>query len=302
MTIQVSWTNPNDVVMDSIEIYRTATRGGVKALIATLDKDTLGYLDENVTSNATYFYTVRFIKGEQFSDSIEFPLGFYPDTGPGPTTLTRGDWEFGFFGEIPASQLFLYSDITAKVQADINQIGTMDTWLKWVVNGRIIFIPNNYYSYNSLFGSGSSGIGTAVLPAGADPATSANIVNKGDYQFLIRSPYATNKFTTAVNAGGLFAVDENNVITQYDTDMTKTEMGAILASIVRNMALIAELNGQKFSDYDVTSVSQGIISNTYITDTLLFKTEDLVSPGTTVIATNGVTTRFIWWPILELQF
>lgn len=302
MTIQVSWTNPNDVVMDSIEIYRAPTRGGVKALITTLDKDTLGYLDENVTSNTTYFYTVRFIKGDQFSDSIEFPLGFYPDTGPGSTTLTRGDWEFGFFGEVPASQLFLYTDIQAKVQASLNQIGTMDTWLKWIVNGRIVFIPNNCYAYNALFGSGVSGIGTGILPAGTDPALSANVINKGDYQFLIRCPYATNKFTTAINAGDLFAVDGDNVITQYDTDITKTEMGAIFASIVRNAVLIPELNGQKFSDYDTPGVSQGIVSNTYITDTLVFKTEDIVSPGTTIVATNGVTTRFVWWPILELQF
>lgn len=302
MTIQVSWTNPNDVVMDSIEIYRALTRGGVKTLIATLDKDTLGYLDENVTSNATYFYTVRFIKGEQFSDSIEFPLGFYPDTGPGSSIIKRGDWEFGFFGEIAASQLFLYTDLQAKVQASIEQVGAMDTWLKWIVNGKIIFIPNNVYAYNGLFGNGVSGIGTGILPSGQDPASSANMLNKGDYQFLIRPPYATNKFTTAINPNGIFAVDVNNTVTQYDPLIGKTEIGAMVASITRGMTLIPELNGQKFSDYSISEVNQGILTNTYITGSLLFKTEDLVSPGTAIVATNGVSTRFIWWPILEIQF
>ena len=119
-----------------------------------------------------------------------FPLGYFPDTGPGPTTLMRGTWEFGLFGEVPSSEIGNYSDIyaaliSAGVTAPINGTSQQPggiTYVKCIVAGKIIFMPTvcitgfqfqgNSVNYEK-FGAG----------AGFDDTTAPAINLKGrDYQ------------------------------------------------------------------------------------------------------------------------
>ncbi len=62
-SIKLSWSkNPHPSISETaFEIYRGTTAGGPYTLDAIVPKDTINYLDQNLTSNTTYYYVVRAI-------------------------------------------------------------------------------------------------------------------------------------------------------------------------------------------------------------------------------------------------
>lgn len=77
------------------------------------------------------------------------------DTGPGPNRLIAGTMEEGFFGEVPASELFTASEIASA--CGISQ-GTAqfenEPWLKFAIDRKIIYRPRkairHSISWNSI--------------------------------------------------------------------------------------------------------------------------------------------------------
>lgn len=61
--VQLSWAqNPNPTYQESgFEIYRSTTSGGPYSFVGLVPKDTIAFLDNNLTPNIKYFYTVRAI-------------------------------------------------------------------------------------------------------------------------------------------------------------------------------------------------------------------------------------------------
>lgn len=129
-----------------------------------------------------------------YSDQIQ--IGYYPDTGPGPQTLLRGDWSFGYFGEVGVFELFSVPELYT---AFINQAGSaglvptgapvISTYYKCIINGRIVFFPDNVYS--------SATTTPALVTAGKLIVTDTDYTNKGivvsknGYDFVARSPHGT---------------------------------------------------------------------------------------------------------------
>lgn len=294
MSIQVSWDNSNAVVLDSVELYRSNDKGGSKTLIATLAGNALTYLDENVTSNHTYFYQVKFIKDDKSSLSPEFSLGFYGDLGPGPSTLQRGTWDFGFFGEVPATSLFTFDQIKGAINAVTTPVNQPTKWLKWIVNNKVIYIPDNYYAYNmSLTGSGNGYVAHDV-----DPSLSAGMINKDVYQFLVRPPYTTIHDNTI--GSNQFTVDVNGVITGWDPTSSYSELAAIAGMVMLPDASIPGITPTFFSDLSLSGVTQGFLTNTYVDANTLIVGRPLAGSGDVVVGT--LTKLGIYYPVLELQF
>lgn len=304
MSILVGWTNPNDVVMDSIEIYRANKRGGDKTKIVTLNKDVLNYLDEAVTNNTTYFYTIRFVKDDKFSESIEFPLGFYSDTGPGPKTILRGNWEFGLFGEVASTDLFDFSAIQAKYGINYNQNpGAPTLWLKWIVNGRIIYIPNSYYGVSATVNSDQFDVTKGFVPVNSDPNSPPVVMAKANYEYSIRPPYASINFTTAPNPNNDFVIN-GMTVTKYESTIGKSELAALFSMFTGpGSLLIPELNGLKYYDTTNPGINQGIITNTYLTPNVLFQSDVMSNNGSTLTGVGLPSgAQFIYWPVAELLF
>ena len=76
------------------------------------------------------------------ADRVRMGSGGSIDWGPGPDELIAGNMNAGFFGEVPASELFAASEIASA--CGIYQ-GTAqyqnEPWLKFAIDGKIIYRP-----------------------------------------------------------------------------------------------------------------------------------------------------------------
>ncbi|KAN0023519.1 hypothetical protein ACTFIV_007905 [Dictyostelium citrinum] len=111
MGVKLSWTNRGADKLDSIRIYRSATKTGVLTLIDTIAGNALAYEDmSNPPSNT--------VLCEETTDIAIIPT----------------------FSEIQA----------AGVGQSNNNNVLPATVYKWVIGGKIIFIPASMYGYYSI--------------------------------------------------------------------------------------------------------------------------------------------------------
>jgi hypothetical protein len=66
----------------------------------------------------------------------------FPDSGPGPQTLTLGNSTLGYFGSIPSSALFTRTQLQDAIGlAGITAVNESPQWVKWVMNDKVFFTP-----------------------------------------------------------------------------------------------------------------------------------------------------------------
>lgn len=308
MSIILNWVNFTQTIPDRIDIYRSDTRNGTYTLIDTAPVDALTYTDTTALDNKVYYYKVGNQVGNDYGMSVIVPLANFPITGPGPATLIRGDWEFGYFGivlvssgTVPTSaQLVTATGISYQVNSTLTQ------YHKCVVNGKIIFIPNRFYgtgAFYSVFGKMVS------YPYGKDlVATGVTITNNG-FTYLIRAPLASNKFTTEVNPNGDFTYTSlNGSVTQintWDDTFTISEYAALLG-IFQTGSLLRGLKTAILAD-DVNSVSYPnlpVVSNTYVDTSHLFGSFPYggsITGQPNNLVRVSITDSVVLHPILVLQ-
>lgn len=152
---------------------------------------------------AGYAMAQKFLDGEQNSypktntasakiravRRVKIPI---PDTGPGSKTLQYGDQAQGFYGEVLSTEFMLGSLIATGIGLGSGTVQNDSTpWLKFSLDGRILFIPKlpirHSISWNSIYQAGAVyGDGTTGLhPTGAPKAQTAQIVING-YTFKVR--------------------------------------------------------------------------------------------------------------------
>lgn len=83
--LNISWTNPKEVVFKNIRIYRSEEKNKIGKLIITLDGRTTFFQDKEVERNKNYYYTVRSViswvdpknsnEEDQESDNFDQKLG-----------------------------------------------------------------------------------------------------------------------------------------------------------------------------------------------------------------------------------
>jgi len=291
MTVTIKWLNNNTAVLDAIKIYRSNTRNGPLTLIDTIAGNLLTYTDNTADNYKIYFYRVGSVIGSDESLSNIIPMANYPFQGPGDNRIKRGDWEFGTFGEVILDNLPTFGDIAAA--GTITATGLNPTkWYKWVVNGKIIFIPDNFY-YTNFTPGNTKGI---LLSANSDP-TSMVRVEKNGFYYGVRCPYASIKTTTGVNP------DNDITLDKLEPTIAKSEVGALIAS-----STIEDQTGiflpNRMGDMSSGGIAQYLMTNTWYDSTRILG----VGPMNTLRNGSGFTVGFalamdsgsMFWPILEL--
>lgn len=63
------------------------------------------------------------------------------DSGPGPKTLVGGSYFFGYFGEVPASELITGQSLVTTTTVTEGSVSAQPTvWLKFIIDGRVVYI------------------------------------------------------------------------------------------------------------------------------------------------------------------
>lgn len=196
MGVKLSWTNRGTDPLDAIRIYRSTTKTGALTLIDTIAGDALAYEDmTGAPSNTVLWYSVATVKDGNETQSRRTPIGNFADTGPGPKTIKTGDWEYGYFGEVTTDIALIptWDEIAAAGAPAKLGSQVLTTVRKWVIGGKIIYIPNAMYGYYSV----ANMIAAKFVKPFGNNAAPIFTVDKGDYGFKIRVP----RSSTALDLG-----------------------------------------------------------------------------------------------------
>lgn len=218
MSITLDWTAGGTPVTE-YRVYRSITRftaDKLPAIYATLPGTALTFEDKDVKPATLYYYRVAGVKDGQEAVSFIKPMAYNPDMGPGPKTILRGDWEYGFFGVMPAAefgsvskilQIFVAKGLVVNNTADI--LDGYD-WYKYASKGRIIYIHTGSFNtaipWSTWYTLGIAGGGAPEAEIPQAVKDTYGVVTK-DYRILlndrtykVRLPESRDKWTDTVDS------------------------------------------------------------------------------------------------------
>lgn len=223
MSITLTWGAVNAALADSIKVYRATTPIDVNNLPVPLDTiagSATSYTDTTAVRDTTYYYVVGHVRGSNELLSQVLTMGHYPDTGPGPQTLIRGDWNCGYFGFIPTASFLSISQLRSLINnPDLGNTtpadGTVTGWHKFIRKGKVLFIPNGVFAagtctwwrlYNVGLVYGADNTGSAPVAITTLSSIPALVNQKvqipfGAYNFLVRCPTVTDAPTNVYVPG-----------------------------------------------------------------------------------------------------
>lgn len=215
MAIKLAWGSAN-ITADSVVIYRSLAKIDLAALpdpLVTLEGTATDYTDTTAARNTVYNYVIAINKGSDTVLTQNKVYGHFPDTGPGPATLLRGSWNDGYFGSMPQTDFYSNSDLGTALGMTASAINTTQNtqiWHKFILDGKILFIPQSSLSSNYAFRDvynlgcvyGTNDFGDHLWPdKGINGGTGVNqykTVTKYGYTFLVRLPKGSTLPTSAV--------------------------------------------------------------------------------------------------------
>lgn len=201
MSIKITWDNFNIVASDSIVVYRSdspITGGALPAPLATLAGDALEYTDTTAVRNAFYYYVVAAVKDGATALSPNLPFAFIPDTGPGPATLARGNWGYGYFGEVAIADFVTPAQLATATARSVT--GAFTVWHKFAFKGKVLYTPNVFantaiqwsalYSSGLIYGTNDNGAYPVGATLNVSPTNQLKrmAVGDGTHQCRIRIP------------------------------------------------------------------------------------------------------------------
>lgn len=216
MPVKINWYN-NTQGLEGQNIYRTEGKLDIVnpgTPLATVGAGVFTYTDETAIQGRYYNYAIGGVKGSDISLSDPIPVLYTSDTGPGPQSIVRGDWDFGYFGRLPIGDLIDATTlrdqlgITATI---VTAAGTAATvWHKFAWKGKIVFFPDQYLwstcAWKTLYDIGAV-FGTAEVPAHIKTAFGTvaqnRVVSTGGRNYVFRLPTARDNPTNyAGRVGG----------------------------------------------------------------------------------------------------
>lgn len=271
MSITLNWSNRNTVTLDSIKIYRGTARNSINTLIDTIAGNLTTYNDTTAGDDTLYFYRIDGVSGTFVSSSDILLMRNVTNIGPGPTTILRGDWEFGLLGEVAASLLPTWPQVKAAAGITGSQPPVTPTsWAKWIIGGRIVFIPNNLLGYGMSAAviptNPSLAAGKLFVTAGGDRIVNGCKITIGGYNFLARLPYASTLVTTEQNPNNdITANTSTNVIINPGSTFTKSELMAFIKTILNGADMLTVSDHIRFHDYALINfINQNFFTNTFV--------------------------------------
>jgi len=270
MAITIKWSNRNSAALDNIRIYRSTTRNGPTTLIDSVAGSVTSITDNTALNDTLYFYRVDAAIGTDVAYSNVIPMRNVTNIGPGPTTILRGDWEFGLFGEVAAALLPTWAQIKTAANITPTPVASPTTWAKWIIGGRIVFIPNNVFGTSMTAGivTSNPGIssGKLFVAAGADRIANGAKVTVGSYNFLARLPYASTLVTTEQNPNNdITANTSTGVIINPGSTFAKAELMAFIKTIQQGVDALSVSDHMRFHDFALsTFAAQNYFTNTFV--------------------------------------
>lgn len=209
MAVRLDWPKPASA--DSIKVYRSLSKIDLANLpdpLATLAGDATFYSDITAARNTIYNYVIATTLGEDtvFTQNQEY--GYFPETGPGPSTLLRGNWREGYFGTVSQADFIGATDLCTALNFSPSTINTtLVTWHKFILDGKILFIPQLCIASTSIYDLYRNGLVYGTDDTGARPTDTAGIggqagVNQlrkiivNNLEFKVRLPKASSAPTT----------------------------------------------------------------------------------------------------------
>lgn len=235
---------------------------------------------------------------EQLIASSQKPRPVYPDSGPGPTTLVYGDETLGLFGTLTAAEFFTGPQLVDLTGSPANTgILANPVWVKMMMNGSILFIPNqpvstggsweSFYNAGLVYGDRTNGkypIGTGTLQE--------NIIAKGNSLFNVRlfGKGDTDPVNVAAGPGN------NQLLKDY-------ELGRFLAATYRDANTQMAGSWNLFSGYSAWAGTNIYTIPTYASNVNQAMHRYVRSPPSLETQyynkVSNISGR--WWPVLELM-
>lgn len=304
MSITVNWSPVSGAT--GYTLYRSANvpvnLSALPADAVTVAADKTSYDYTTFVNNTLYYVVIAVTKADgTVTYSDQTPIGYYPDTGPGPLTLLRGDYTFGYFGEVPSGELFSTSDIYRQLYsqftgASITPINNpvYTVYHKCIVAGRVVFIPDNTYTSSTI--PYSTLVSNKLIVPDGDYANKGLRITRNGYEFIVRAPHATSGPLGVMLGGSAGAITP---------DIYSSELGMIFALFGVSPPAIPPLPGTspcckfKMNDVVVSSWMNLILTDTLQITTTNAITASSVNTGTTAAST---ITSGIARPLLILEY
>lgn len=144
MAIVLNWVSRN-AGEDGTKIYRSESPidpADLPEPIAVVDPGVTTYEDSDVESLKTYYYRFGVFRGDDLALSEEHVVKNIYYSGPGPQELVTGDFENGYFGELPSSQFFTGTELARLVGLTAGTgLNPGTSWHKVANDGKILYIP-----------------------------------------------------------------------------------------------------------------------------------------------------------------
>jgi len=310
MPIKLDWIDHN-VAADSRNVYRSTTKidvGNLPAPLAVLPGNALTYTDNTVQRNITYHYVVTSVQGADEAPSAEYVIAYIPNTGPGPQTLLRGTWDYGYFGRVPLEDIFSATEFLTA--CDMSALSTVNAtsgnyWHKVVYKGKILFFPNlmiaSTLSFQSLY---QKGLVYGLEPSANWPSAiktllgtieQGKIVTSQGNRFVVRLPtsretLATTGTTSAQLRGGeidkVFAGLYLNREFNVDNIPAMDESSSTIGVSVHRLT----------ADYHSTTAQVNVVTRTCISTN-----GNIDSVQATPLQYSNASSYVQWTPVLELQ-
>lgn len=200
MSIKLDWAGGSTDI-DGYYVYRSETPIDPLAPpspFATLSKTTKTWTDTNTPRGKLYYYCVSAYKGVEQAVTFQRAMAYVPYTGPGNPELVAGDWEAGFFGEIPFDDLAGYAKLNIWSGGGLTPHTVKPTvWLKMAYKGKVLFIPDfpvGVVYFSTLYGNGClygdldpSLVSPAIKAAFGAPVAPKKVVID-ENEFILRTP------------------------------------------------------------------------------------------------------------------
>lgn len=168
---KLTWTNPNGATPITVNIYRGTApidRANLTGLLVSLTAGEVQYQDNTAVRGTTYYYVFETISATDRTVSQNYQIVTVPRRGAGPNVLQVGDYNYGYFGNIPSSSFINANTLRAALGfSGGTVINASPKWHKYARNGKVIFVPetavagvvgwNMLYNAGLVFGTGDNG-------------------------------------------------------------------------------------------------------------------------------------------------
>lgn len=333
MNITLNWENLNDSE-DGFAIYRSDTTfdsNNKPQPLATLPARATSYTDSTVELNKLYYYRIGTIKGSEEALSRLIIEATVPNTGPGPSTLATGNWEYGFFGLVSGAQLIDNESLSSAVNFLTGALIPNGDWIKVAYKGKVLFISKygarKAVSWDSLYTKGlvhGREDGGMFLPtfyvndvSKQVPQNKRITISGNEFKVRLMTTGNNNYVPGSAGGGNSYLPNEDLSGSEWNdimyrlvaTDYFPTNASTKLASLDNelepdsaNPGSYPSICQEAFLNNKAQVVSRGMFyGGNGITQTnVLFRHTHSVTSGGVPFYGGSQTTILIWRPVLEL--